>query len=67
MIVGILAAPEGISAIKEAFPDIEIFVTKIDRELNKKGYILPGLGDAGDRAFGEPVTVSLLPMMHNLE
>jgi len=67
IILGVLAAPEGINAIKEEFPDIEIFVTKIDRELNKNGYIVPGLGDAGDRAFGEPYKVSLLPQMHNLE
>ncbi|WMW22880.1 uracil phosphoribosyltransferase [Methanolobus mangrovi] len=67
VIIGVLAAPEGITAIKEEFPDVEIYVTKIDRELNDKGYILPGLGDAGDRAFGEPINISLLPMMHNLE
>ncbi|WP_406661806.1 uracil phosphoribosyltransferase [Methanolobus sp. ZRKC3] len=67
VIVGILAAPEGIKAIKDAFPDVEIFVTKVDRELNDKGYILPGLGDAGDRAFGEPINISMLPLMHNLD
>ncbi|ABR55406.1 uracil phosphoribosyltransferase [Methanococcus vannielii SB] len=67
VILGVLAAPEGIDSIKKAFPDVEIFVTKIDRELNKDGYIVPGLGDAGDRAFGEPFKVSLLPQMHNLE
>ncbi len=55
VVLGVLAAPEGISRIKEAHPDVEIFVAAIDRELNEKGYILPGLGDAGDRAFGEPV------------
>ncbi|ASJ06799.1 uracil phosphoribosyltransferase [Thermococcus pacificus] len=55
VVVGVLAAPEGISRIKEAHPDVQIFVAAIDRELNEKGYILPGLGDAGDRAFGAPV------------
>ncbi|WP_461865380.1 uracil phosphoribosyltransferase, partial [Thermococcus sp.] len=55
VIVGVLAAPEGIKKIKEAFPEAEIFVAKIDRELNDHGYILPGLGDAGDRAFGLPI------------
>ncbi|WP_440954551.1 uracil phosphoribosyltransferase [Methanosarcina sp. Mfa9] len=67
VIMGVLAAPEGIDSIKELHPDVEIFVAKIDRELNKKGYILPGLGDAGDRAFGEPLNISMLPLMHNLE
>ncbi|NJE42487.1 uracil phosphoribosyltransferase [Thermococcus sp. GR6] len=57
VIVGVLAAPEGISRIKEAHPDVEMFVAAIDRELNEKGYILPGLGDAGDRAFGAPIKV----------
>ncbi|WP_456365681.1 uracil phosphoribosyltransferase [Thermococcus sp.] len=57
VILGVLAAPEGISRIKEAFPDVEIFVAGIDRELNDHGYILPGLGDAGDRAFGAPLKV----------
>ncbi len=55
VIVGVLAAPEGIKKIKEAFPEAEIFIAKIDRELNDHGYILPGLGDAGDRAFGLPI------------
>jgi len=55
IVVGVLAAPEGIERIKEKHPEVEIFVAKVDRELNDKGYILPGLGDAGDRAFGEPI------------
>ncbi|MCS3901817.1 uracil phosphoribosyltransferase [Methanococcus voltae] len=67
IIVGVIGAPEGIEAIKKEYPNVEIYITQMDRELNKKGYILPGLGDAGDRAFGEPVKVSLLPQMHNLE
>ncbi|WP_297510413.1 uracil phosphoribosyltransferase [Thermococcus sp.] len=58
VIVGVLAAPEGIERIKRAFPEVEIFVAKVDRELNDRGYILPGLGDAGDRAFGAPLTSS---------
>ncbi|ASJ00874.1 uracil phosphoribosyltransferase [Thermococcus gorgonarius] len=58
IVLGVLAAPEGISRIKEQFPEVEIFVAKVDRELNEKGYILPGLGDAGDRAFGAPLKVS---------
>ncbi|MDD4332284.1 MAG: uracil phosphoribosyltransferase [Methanosarcinaceae archaeon] len=67
VLMGILAAPEGIEAIKAEHPDVEIYVGKIDRELNKEGYILPGLGDAGDRAFGEPLNISLIPQMHNLD
>ncbi|GAB6135909.1 uracil phosphoribosyltransferase [Thermococcus prieurii] len=57
VVVGVLAAPEGIERIKSRHPEVEVFVAKVDRELNDKGYILPGLGDAGDRAFGEPVKV----------
>ncbi|MCD6558264.1 uracil phosphoribosyltransferase [Thermococci archaeon] len=67
IVLGVLAAPEGIERIKKEHPEVEIFVTKIDRELNKKGYILPGLGDAGDRAFGAPIKVSMLPQMHTLD
>ncbi|AAL81365.1 uracil phosphoribosyltransferase [Pyrococcus furiosus DSM 3638] len=67
LVVGVLAAPEGITRIKEKFPEVEIFVAKIDRELNDKGYILPGLGDAGDRAFGEPVKITTLPQVHYIE
>jgi len=48
----ILAAPEGIAKLRQAHPDVRIYVCKIDRELNDKGYILPGLGDAGDRLSG---------------
>ncbi|EHR77625.1 uracil phosphoribosyltransferase [Thermococcus litoralis DSM 5473] len=67
IVLGVLAAPEGITRIKEKFPEVEIFVTKIDRELNDKGYILPGLGDAGDRAFGAPIKLSTLPQVHTIE
>ena len=48
----ILAAPEGIKAIEEKYPDVKIYCTKIDERLNEKAYIVPGLGDAGDRIFG---------------
>ena len=48
----LVAAPEGISKLKNLHPDVQIFGAALDRELNEKGYILPGLGDAGDRTFG---------------
>jgi len=48
----IIAAPEGVEAIKAAHPDVEVFIGTIDEKLNEKGYIVPGLGDAGDRLFG---------------
>ena len=48
----IVAAPEGIIKINKDHPDVKIFGAALDRELNDKGYILPGLGDAGDRTFG---------------
>ena len=48
----IIAAPEGLKALEEAHPDIQIYVGHLDRELNKDAYICPGLGDAGDRIFG---------------
>ena len=50
--VCLLAAPEGIKALSEAHPDVPIFTAAVDSHLNEKGYILPGLGDAGDRMFG---------------
>ncbi len=50
--VCLLAAPEGIESFARAHPDVTIFTAAIDRELNESGYILPGLGDAGDRMFG---------------
>ena len=50
--VCILAAPEGVEKVCQAHPDVSVFASKLDRKLNKKGYILPGLGDAGDRMFG---------------
>lgn len=48
----IIAAPEGIKALENKYPDVQIYCTSIDRQLNEKAYILPGLGDAGDRIFG---------------
>ncbi len=48
----LVAAPEGIKAVVEAHPDVDIFTAAIDDRLNEKGYILPGLGDAGDKIFG---------------
>jgi len=50
-----VAAPEGIAAVQAVHPDVEIFTAAIDAQLNEKGYILPGLGDAGDRIFGTRV------------
>lgn len=48
----IIAAPEGIKALQEAHPEVEIYAAALDEKLNEKGYIVPGLGDAGDRIFG---------------
>jgi uracil phosphoribosyltransferase len=48
----LLAAPEGIKTLRDAHPDVPIYTTAVDRQLNEKGYILPGLGDAGDRIYG---------------
>ncbi len=51
-VVNILACPEGIQRITSEYPDVRIVVAKVDDKLNEKGYILPGLGDAGDRIYG---------------
>ncbi len=51
-LLSIIAAPEGVNKVAKAYPDVEIFVSTLDRCLNEHGYILPGLGDAGDRIFG---------------
>ena len=51
-LLSIIAAPEGVKKVAEDHPDVEIFISTLDRQLNEKGYILPGLGDAGDRIFG---------------
>lgn len=50
--MGIIGAPEGLKALTEAHPDVEIYVAAMDERLNSHGYIVPGLGDAGDRIFG---------------
>ena len=50
--MAIIGAPEGVSRVAEAHPDVTIYVSTLDRCLNEHGYILPGLGDAGDRLFG---------------
>ncbi len=50
--LNLVCAPEGIARMQEMHPDVEIFTAAVDERLNEKGYILPGLGDAGDRIFG---------------
>ena len=50
--VGLIGAPEGIAAMQSAHPDVPIYLAAIDDHLNERGYIVPGLGDAGDRQFG---------------
>jgi uracil phosphoribosyltransferase len=51
-LVCLIAAPEGVEAVQKAHPDVDIFVCAVDKYLNDHGYIVPGLGDAGDRLFG---------------
>ncbi len=51
-LVNLIAAPEGVDAVTAAHPDVHIYCAALDRQLNEKGYIMPGLGDAGDRQFG---------------
>lgn len=51
-VVSVIAAPEGIAAIHQEFPEVEIYVGAVDEKLNEKKYIVPGLGDYGDRYFG---------------
>ncbi len=51
-LVCLVGAPEGLKAVETAHPDIEIYLGTLDEKLNEKGYIVPGLGDAGDRLFG---------------
>lgn len=48
----LIAAPEGVEAVTKAHPDVDVYVASVDEMLNEKGYIVPGLGDAGDRLFG---------------
>lgn len=50
--VCLVAAPQGVKALQEAHPDIDIYTASLDDSLNENGYIVPGLGDAGDRLFG---------------
>ena len=50
--MAIIGAPEGVTKVAEAHPDVRVYVSTLDRQLNANGYILPGLGDAGDRLFG---------------
>ena len=50
--IGLIAAPEGLKALHEAHPDVDIYVAALDERLNENGYIIPGLGDAGYRIFG---------------
>lgn len=51
-LVCLIAAPEGIAAMEKAHPDVDIYIGQVDEKLNEHGYIVPGLGDAGDRLFG---------------
>ena len=51
-LLSLLAAPEGVAHMKESHPDVQVFTASLDERLNENGYIVPGLGDAGDRMFG---------------
>lgn len=51
-LLNLIAAPEGVRAVQAAHPDVPIYTAALDRQLNERGYIMPGLGDAGDRQFG---------------
>jgi uracil phosphoribosyltransferase len=51
-LVCLVGAPEGVKAVSDAHPDVDIYLAALDEKLNEKGYIVPGLGDAGDRIFG---------------
>jgi uracil phosphoribosyltransferase len=48
----LIGAPEGVEAMQQAHPDVDIYIAALDDHLNEHGYIVPGLGDAGDRIFG---------------
>ena len=50
--MNLIAAPEGIEKVKADHPDVDIYIAAVDEKLNDHGYIVPGLGDAGDRIFG---------------
>ena len=51
-LVNLVGAPEGVEAVQKAHPDVDIYLAALDEKLNENGYIVPGLGDAGDRIFG---------------
>jgi uracil phosphoribosyltransferase len=51
-LVSLVAAPEGIARVHEQYPSLPVFTAAIDQRLDRRGYIVPGLGDAGDRLFG---------------
>ncbi|MFI5262463.1 MAG: uracil phosphoribosyltransferase [Candidatus Limnocylindrales bacterium] len=51
-LLNLIVAPEGVTAVSQAHPDVPIYCASLDRQLNERGYIMPGLGDAGDRQFG---------------
>ena len=53
--LNIIAAPEGLSVIEEKHPDIDVFIAQVDEKLNEDKFIIPGLGDAGDRAYNTPM------------
>ncbi|MOA36369.1 Uracil phosphoribosyltransferase [compost metagenome] len=50
--MNLIAAPEGVKAVQDAHPDVDIYVAALDERLDEHGYIIPGLGDAGDRLYG---------------
>ena len=52
IMMNIIGAPEGVAAVQEAHPDVELYLAAVDEKLNENAYIIPGLGDAGDRIFG---------------
>ena len=51
-LLNLVGAPEGVKKVQAEHPDVDIYLASLDEKLNEKGYILPGLGDAGDRIFG---------------
>lgn len=50
--VGLVGAPEGVANLNKSYPDVDIYLASLDEKLNDLGYIVPGLGDCGDRVFG---------------
>jgi len=54
VLLNIIASRTGIERVEREHPDVEIYTCAVDEELNQDGYIVPGLGDAGDKAFGKP-------------